>query len=67
MVKLLEGFNKANAKVALLCNHQKNISKNFSEQTTKLKDQIKDMKEKKIVYKLADSSSSSSDDEFTLA
>jgi len=44
---LLDGFNKANAKVALLCNHQKNISKNFSEQTTKLKDQIKDMKEKK--------------------
>ena len=44
---LLDGFNKANAKVALLCNHQKNISKNFSEQTTKLKDQIKDLKEKK--------------------
>ena len=44
---LLEGYNKANAKVALLCNHQKNISKNFSEQTLKLKDQIKDLKEKK--------------------
>jgi DNA topoisomerase-1 len=44
---LLDGFNKANAKVALLCNHQKNISKNFSEQTTKLKDQIKDLKDKK--------------------
>jgi DNA topoisomerase-1 len=44
---LLDGFNKANAKVALLCNHQKNISKNFSEQTTKLKDQIKELKEKK--------------------
>jgi DNA topoisomerase-1 len=44
---LLEGYNKANAKVALLCNHQKNISKNFSEQTLKLKDQIKELKEKK--------------------
>jgi len=44
---LLDGYNKANAKVALLCNHQKNISKNFSEQTTKLKDQIKELKEKK--------------------
>jgi DNA topoisomerase-1 len=44
---LLEGFNKANAKVALLCNHQKNISKNFSEQTNKIKDQIKEYKDKK--------------------
>jgi len=44
---LLDGFNKANAKVALLCNHQKNISKNFSEQTTKLKDQIKELKGRK--------------------
>ena len=38
---LMDGFNKANAKVALLCNHQKNISKNFSEQTDKIKNQIK--------------------------
>jgi DNA topoisomerase-1 len=44
---LLDGFNKANAKVALLCNHQKNISKNFSEQTNKIKDQIKGLKGKK--------------------
>ena len=48
---LLDGFNKANAKVALLCNHQKNISKNFSEQTTKLKEQIKELKEKKKTAK----------------
>jgi DNA topoisomerase-1 len=44
---LLDGFNKANAKVALLCNHQKNISKNFSEQTNKIKNQLKDLKQKK--------------------
>jgi DNA topoisomerase-1 len=44
---LLDGFNKANAKVALLCNHQKNISKNFSEQIKKSRDQIKELKEKK--------------------
>jgi DNA topoisomerase-1 len=44
---LLDGFNKANAKVALLCNHQKNISKNFNEQTDKLKEQIKALREKK--------------------
>lgn len=44
---LMDGFNKANAKVALLCNHQKNISKNFSEQTDKIRDQIKELKEKK--------------------
>ena len=44
---LLDGFNKANAKVALLCNHQKNISKNFSEQTNKIKNQLKELKQKK--------------------
>jgi len=44
---LLDGFNKANAKVALLCNHQKNISKNFNQQTVKIKEQIKALKEKK--------------------
>lgn len=44
---LLDGFNKANAKVALLCNHQKNISKNFSEQIKKSREHIKELKEKK--------------------
>jgi DNA topoisomerase-1 len=48
---LMDGFNKANAKVALLCNHQKNISKNFSEQTDKIKNQIKELKEKKNTAK----------------
>lgn len=43
---LLNEFNKANAKVAMLCNHQKNISKNHSEQIDKLTDQIKDFKKK---------------------
>jgi DNA topoisomerase-1 len=35
--KLLDEFNIANAKVAILCNHQKNISKSFSDQLVKLK------------------------------
>jgi DNA topoisomerase-1 len=51
---LLDGFNKANAKVALLCNHQKNISKNFSEQTNKLKNQLKELKKKKKEVKNPD-------------
>ena len=32
---LLDEFNKANAKVALLCNHQKSVSKNFKNQICK--------------------------------
>ena len=41
---LLTMFNKANAKVALLCNHQKNISKGFEESLDKIIDKIKDYK-----------------------
>lgn len=44
---LLSKFNYANTQVALLCNHQKNISKNFDEQIKKIKDKIKDLKKKK--------------------
>lgn len=40
---LLDEFNKANAKVAMLCNHQKNINKNTSAQIKKLDVQIRDM------------------------
>ena len=38
-------YIKANMKVALLCNHQKNISKNFKEQIGKFDDQLKKLKE----------------------
>lgn len=48
---LLDEFNKANAKVALLCNHQKNVSKNFNEQLEKINAQIKLQKSKKNKWK----------------
>lgn len=44
---ILNEFNKANAKVALLCNHQKKVSKTFNEQIDKLNVQIKKLKGKK--------------------
>lgn len=43
---LLENFNKANIKVAKLCNHQKNVSKSYSQQIEKINEQIKDMRSK---------------------
>ena len=43
---LLDMFNKANAKVAILCNHQKNVSKSFGAQLEKINKQIKDTKSK---------------------
>lgn len=43
---LLDEFNKANAKIALLCNHQKNVTKSSTEQIKKLNDMIKKAKEK---------------------
>jgi len=43
---LLDGFNKANAKVATLCNHQKNISKSFADQLDKINDRLKKLKSK---------------------
>jgi len=43
---LLDDFNKANAKVALLCNHQKNISKGFGDRFEKINEQIKKLKSK---------------------
>ena len=43
---LLDGFNKANAKVAILCNHQKNVSKSFSDQLSTVNAQIKSIKQK---------------------
>lgn len=43
---LLDEFNKANSKVAQLCNHQKNISKSFEDQLNKIKNQEKELKKK---------------------
>lgn len=47
---LLYLYNKANKVVAELCNHQKNASKNFSEQVDKINKQIKELKHKKKEY-----------------
>ncbi len=50
MQELLNAYNKANIKVALLCNHQKNVSKNFNEQIKKFDEQINKLKQKKEIY-----------------
>jgi len=44
---LLDEFNKANAKVALLCNHQKKVSKGFNLHINKINERTKDLKKKK--------------------
>ena len=44
---ILDMYNKANIKVALLCNHQKNISKTFNEQINQFDEKIKILKNKK--------------------
>jgi len=44
---LLNVFNQANIKVAMLCNHQKNVQKNFKEQITKIDGEIDQVKEDK--------------------
>jgi DNA topoisomerase-1 len=44
---LLDMYNKANIKVAMLCNHQKNVSKSFNEQINKMDTKIKDLLEQK--------------------
>ena len=43
---LLNEFNQANAKVAMLCNHQKKISKSFNSQIDKMNNKIKNFKDK---------------------
>jgi DNA topoisomerase I len=50
---ILDEFNRANAKVALLCNHQKNINKSNNEQIKKINDSIKAAKEKLAAAKSA--------------
>jgi len=41
---ILDMYNKANVKVAMLCNHQKNVSKSFNEQLNKINTIIKELK-----------------------
>lgn len=43
---LLLEFNKANSKIAVLCNHQKNITKSFNSGLMKINEMIKNLKEK---------------------
>jgi DNA topoisomerase-1 len=47
---ILNEFNKANAKVALMCNHQKNINRNYKDSLIKINDKIKDIKKKRRDY-----------------
>lgn len=44
---LLDLYNKANVKVAMLCNHQKNVSKSFNDQIEKIDEKINELLEKK--------------------
>jgi DNA topoisomerase-1 len=44
---ILDMYNKANVKVAMLCNHQKNVSKSFNEQIEKMDGKINELVEKK--------------------
>ena len=44
---ILDMYNKANIKVAILCNHQKNVSKSFDDQLDKIDDRINELSEKK--------------------
>ena len=46
MTILMDEYSKANAKVAMLCNHQKNINKSFKVQVEKLDTSIKSIKSK---------------------
>ena len=41
---ILDLYQKANIKVALLCNHQKGVSKTFSEQINKINEKIRELK-----------------------
>jgi len=44
---LLDAYIKASIKVAMLCNHQKKISKSFADQMNKMTDRIKELMELK--------------------
>lgn len=51
---LIAMFNQANTAVALLCNHQKNVSTGIDNLVNKIDDKIKELKKKKL--KFSDSS-----------
>lgn len=44
---ILDMYVRANIKVAMMCNHQKNVSKSFNEQIEKINDKIRELKIKK--------------------
>lgn len=44
--EILDGFQRANIKVAILCNHQKKISKGFNNQILKINENIQNTKKK---------------------
>jgi DNA topoisomerase-1 len=48
---ILDMFNKANIKVALLCNHQKKVSKSFNTQLEKINEKIKTQQKKLAAIK----------------
>ena len=47
---LISMFNQANTSVALLCNHQKAVSKTIDDQVDKVDNRIKELKKKKLKY-----------------
>ena len=47
---LISLFNQANTSVALLCNHQKNVSKGMDDSLDKIDTRIKELKKKKNKY-----------------
>ena len=40
----IEIYEEANREVAILCNHQKSVSKTFNDSVQKMKDKVKEMK-----------------------
>ena len=50
---LITFFNQANTAVALLCNHQKNVSSDINESIKKIEESIKKLKNKKLKFKRA--------------
>ena len=52
---LIDEFNLANLEVAKLCNHQKNVSKNYKNMISKINDKIKILKDKKNEENIKDS------------
>ena len=47
MISKFDLYNKENVKVAMLCNHHKNVSKSFNDQLEKMDDKINELLEKK--------------------